>query len=118
MRLIVDCPKCGSSYVRVLLGSDAPRCRCGEVLRIAGPEPRFVDREALLQEEAKLRELRGLADRVSFLIVATDCPRVDVEIKRAELRRRCQELFPDKMHVYDMIYESRFRRLWNQFRNA
>jgi hypothetical protein len=55
---------------------------------------------------------------VCFLIVATDTPRIDVDIQRAEVRRRCLELFPDKMHVFDLVYESRFRRLWDQFRAA
>ena len=80
--------------------------------------PSGVDPEALRQEEAALQELRRLADHISFLIVATDTPRIDVDIVRANARRRCQELFPDKMHVYEMVYESRFQRLWQQFRAA
>ncbi len=116
MSLVVTCPSCGTSYARVLLASETARCRCGARLDPAGPAPSFVDRDALLAEEAKLRELSRRADRLSFLIVATDCPRVDVDIEREALRRRCRDLFPDKMHLFEMIYESRFRRLWEQFR--
>jgi len=115
--MLVTCGRCGATYARVLLAGRAPRCRCGAPLDLVGPNPSFVDREALLAEEGKLRELGRLADRVSSLIVASDCPRVDVDIQRLALRRRCQALFPDKMQLFDMIYESRFRRLWEQFRD-
>ena len=115
MSLVVTCKACGASYARVFLEVAAERrCRCGKPLDLEEP----VDSEALRAEEAKVRELSRAADRLSFLIVATDCPRVDVDIQRAELRRRCRTLFPDKMELYDMIYESRFKRLWEQFRDA
>jgi hypothetical protein len=77
---------------------------------------RAIDREALLREEAALLEVRRFADRICFLIVATDTPRVDVDIQRTALERRCRQLFPDRMHVYRLVYESRFHRLWEQFR--
>jgi hypothetical protein len=95
-----------------------PRCRCGAPLVLPREAPVFVDREALQGEESRLQELARAADRLSFMIVATDCPRVDVDIARAELRRRCATLFPDKLSVFDLVYESRFRRLWEQFRGA
>lgn len=117
--MLVTCETCGRSYARVLLqAAAAARCRCGASLRADGPGPQFVDREAMQAEEAKLGELSRAADRVSFLIVATDCPRIDVDIQRAALRRRCGTLFPDKLDLFDMIYEARFRRLWQQFREA
>ena len=114
--MLVNCEACGRSYGRVLLGARA-RCRCGSPLLI-GPEPRFVDGDALHEEERRLGELSREADKLAFLIVATDCPRVDVDIARGELRRRVAKLFPDKMEVFEMVYESRFRRLWEQFRAA
>ena len=119
MGLLVQCPRCGASYARVFLDADSrPRCRCGEPLRQLGVEPQFVDRESFVGEENRLGELQRAADRVSFLIVATDCPRVDIDIQRAELRRRCMRLFPDRMDLFDLVYESRFRRLWEQFRGG
>jgi hypothetical protein len=117
LSLLVSCRRCGASYARVLLDPEGPaRCRCGDLLDTSGPEPHFVDGEALHAEEAKLRELSRAADQVCSMIVASDCPRIDVDIQRAELRRRARRLFPDKMELYEMIYESRFRRLWEQFR--
>ena len=54
---------------------------------------------------------------IAFLIVASDYERIDVEIEKAELREECARQFPDKLDLYDMIYESRFQRLWEQFRD-
>lgn len=114
--MLVTCEICGRSYARVLLGQHA-RCRCGTPLP-AGPALRFVDGDALHEEERRIGELAREANKLAFLIVATDCPRVDVDIARAALRRRAAVLFPDKMDVFEMVYESRFRRLWEQFRAA
>ncbi len=68
------------------------------------------------EEYEKLATFQRKADRIAFLIVASDYERVDVEIEKAELREECARLFPGKLDLYDMIYESRFRRLWEQFR--
>lgn len=57
-------------------------------------------------------------DRLCFLIVASDCPEREIDIERLHLRVQAIRLFPDKMSLYDMIYESRFRRLRAQFRAA
>lgn len=72
-------------------------------------------------EELKRRgmqELQRMADHVCMLIVGTDYPEIDIEIEKAKVRQRCEELYPDKMDLYEMIYESRFNRLWYQFREA
>jgi hypothetical protein len=69
------------------------------------------------EENEKLAAFQRKADRIAFLIVASDYERIDVEIEKAELRVECARLFPDKLALYDMIYESRFQRLWEQFRD-
>jgi hypothetical protein len=71
----------------------------------------------LVEENEKLAAFQRKADRIAFLIVASDYERVDVEIEKAELRAECARQFPDKLELYDMIYESRFQRLWEQFRD-
>jgi len=81
------------------------------------PAAQPVDAEIAAREEAAYRELQRAADRVSFLIVATDYPRIDVEIERRNLRELCRRLFPDKLDLFEIIYEARFRRLWDQFRS-
>ncbi len=117
MGLLIECGGCGKSYARIFVESGAtPVCRCGAALSLEGEPPQFVDREAVVREENSISELARAADRLAFLIVATDCPQIDVDIERASLRRRCRALFPDKMELYEMVYESRFARLWEQFR--
>jgi len=123
MSLFVECTTCQLTYARILLSEEEPRCRCGAPLR-AGPRPHaaapsLLPRNRDLQaEENDLRELSRAVDYISYLIVSTDTPKVDIEIKSAELKRRCIELFPDKGHLFDLLYKSRFRRLWDQFRDA
>ena len=70
-----------------------------------------------LAEEQDLGELSRAVDYISYLIVSTDTLKVDIEIKSAELKRRCIEMFPDKGHLFDLLYKSRFSRLWEQFRD-
>lgn len=55
-------------------------------------------------------------DRLCFLIVATDISERDINIERLFLRTEAARLFPERFPVYDMLYESRFRRLIEQFR--
>ena len=120
MSLFVECTTCNSYYARVLLPEEAPRCRCGDYLDVEVFEDEL--QEAMdpqqLAEEANLGELSRMVDYISFLIISTDTLKVDVEIKSAELQRRCVELFPEKGYLFDLLYKSRFRRLWEQFRDA
>jgi len=39
-----------------------------------------------------------------------------IEVQKQKLRERISDLFPEKEHLYDLIYEPRFRRLMEQFR--
>ncbi len=67
-------------------------------------------------EERAAVELRLAAERICTLILTADYPEIDIEIEKANLKRRVRALFPDKVGLYEMIYESRFRRLWEQWR--
>jgi len=63
-----------------------------------------------------MRELQRMADHVCSLILISDYPVIDIEIEKSKVRERCEELYPDSMDLYEMIYESRFNRLQEQFR--
>ncbi|HUT94952.1 MAG TPA: hypothetical protein VMY37_36175 [Thermoguttaceae bacterium] len=39
-----------------------------------------------------------------------------MSLPTAKLRRQCLELYPDQEQLYEMVYESRFQHLWDQFR--
>ncbi len=62
-------------------------------------------------------DLQRLADRVCVLILSSDLAAIDIEIEKNKVRERCLELYPDQEELYEMIYESRFQRLWEQFRS-
>jgi DNA-directed RNA polymerase subunit RPC12/RpoP len=63
-------------------------------------------------------EIRARADRISSLILHSDLPRIDVEIEIKKFRTHVLEIFPEKEELLNSVYLNRFRRLWNQFRNA
>jgi hypothetical protein len=69
-----------------------------------------------VEDEERALEIQKLADEVSLRILNEEYSRVDVEIAKARLREKCLEYFPERMYLYDMLYESRFQRLWEQFR--
>jgi len=64
----------------------------------------------------RMHELQRMADRVCVLILSSDLPAIDIEIEKNKVRERCLELYPNRGWLYDTIYESRFDRLWEQFR--
>ena len=64
-----------------------------------------------------MRELQRMADHVCSLILISDYPEIDIEIEKSKVRERCEELYPNSMELYEMIYESRFNRLQEQFRH-
>ena len=65
-------------------------------------------------EREGMRELQRMSHMICSLILS-DYPEVDILIQRQKMRERCEELFPDRMDLYEMIYESRFDRLMEQF---
>lgn len=67
-------------------------------------------------EEEDYRELQRRADRICSLIIGGDYPAIDVVIEIRKLRGFCEESFPDRMDLFEKVYEGRFRRLWDQFR--
>ena len=73
---------------------------------------------ALCAEDESVRALQRQADRICEMIVSGDVPQIDIEIQQATLRETVARMFPDKQALYQLIYESRFRRLWQQFRHS
>lgn len=57
-------------------------------------------------------------ERICVLILSTECAEEQTATQRLALRTDVALYFPEKMALYDLIYESRFRRLWNQFRKS
>ena len=72
---------------------------------------------ALCAEDEAVRALQRQADRICEMIVSGDVPQIDIDIYQTQLREAVARTFPEKQALYQLIYESRFRRLWQQFRH-
>ncbi len=83
-----------------------------------GPESWRSEEEEELDLDAWLRRFLMRVQRLCVLIVSTDYPLVDIQIERANLREEVERFCPDRIDVYDRIYESRFDRLIEQFRGG
>ncbi|MCD6404651.1 MAG: hypothetical protein J7M19_02370 [Planctomycetes bacterium] len=66
----------------------------------------------------KMARLARLADRVSVLILREDYPDIDLVLAVDNLRETALGMFPGRGDLFEMIYASRFRRLWSQFRTG
>ena len=69
------------------------------------------------REDRNYRAFQEKANDVSHLILNTDLPRVDIEIQIEKLRQEAERLYPQKMQLFDLVYVSRFMRLWEQWRS-
>jgi hypothetical protein len=115
--MAVQCSSCGRGYdVTLFEFNRFITCVCGNT--VVFKHEQMTDEAALARryEEQSVREIQRISDRISSLIVASDYPMIDIEIEKLKLRERISELFPDKIGLYELIYESRFRRLEEQFR--
>ena len=65
----------------------------------------------ILEENRKVRRLQIVVDLVMSLLRQSDLPVEEAATLVAETRQYALRLFPDKEQTYDLIYQSRFRRL-------
>lgn len=127
--MAITCPRCNRQYdITLFQFGRRIVCECGELVKAEGlgpsegkgPAPMLSAREheeRKLAARRKMEQLRRAADRVCSLILMSDYPAIDIEIEKASVRELAEQLFPDRMDLYEMIYESRFQRLWEQFRS-
>ncbi len=74
-----------------------------------------MDGAAATEREAYARMQRR-AEGICSLIVASDYPAIDLAIRIRNLRDYAEQHFPERLDLFDRIYGSRFRRLYEQFR--
>ena len=66
-------------------------------------------------EDYKLKQLKERVDELCEKIIA-GISKEDFFRKEKEVQMLCQRLFPEKLELYKLIYQNRFKRLWEQFR--
>ena len=119
---MMKCPKCHKEYDASLFESGREIvCVCGAKLGFGHEEvldqlDEICRQYDLAIEEEKLAEIKNAQDRIVSLILNEDSQAVDIEIEKTKFRELIRSLFPDKAYLYDLIYEPRFKRLWEQFR--
>ena len=115
--MAIRCGQCGREYDVTLFEFDRSiTCVCGKTVTLKHAQMTEEAMYTRRSEDRKVQEIQTMADRIASLIVGSDYPIIDIEIEKGKLRDRISELFPDKMDLYDLIYEPRFRRLEEQFR--
>ncbi len=77
----------------------------------------MASKDCDLRREA-MRQLARQADRVCSIVLMECYPDIDVVVAVENLRETASMMFPGREGLFDMIYLSRFRRLWQQFRGA
>lgn len=70
------------------------------------------------RETKQLRSFQRKADDLARLILNTDLAWIDIAIRIESLWYELERHFPLKRELFDMIYVSRFRRLWEQWRSV
>lgn len=67
-------------------------------------------------EKENLHRLRETVDRICQDLTEGRIkgePELEGRVERA--RELCRELFPERLELFDLIYQSRLKRLWEQF---
>lgn len=118
--MAIRCPKCGTSHdvVKFEAGREII-CKCGQKLDLSLLETveDFLRYFESKEELEKAKEIQQDAQQICQMILNEDCLEVDIAIAQNKLQEKVRKFFPDKMQTYQMIYESRFKRLWDQFRS-
>ncbi|GIW70721.1 MAG: hypothetical protein KatS3mg102_0263 [Planctomycetota bacterium] len=143
MAMQVFCPRCERSYhPRRAAGrrTDPVQLRCailpasppggGDAAPAAARAPEPVLRAPQRASSAPIRSKRPRcalargrtcsgrrADELCRMILNPHASEVDIAMERHRLRALAERLFPDQMELYEMIFESRFERLTQQFRS-
>ena len=110
----VKCKKCGREYADDIFARDrVVMCDCGAWVE---PESRIAARqgEKVARDREAVEDLARRADRITFLMLHTDTPEVDLAIEIAALRDHVRESFPDREQLFRMVYESRWKRFREQ----
>ena len=117
--MAIRCPQCGAKHDVIRLEEGILKCKCGfkldwSLIETADDFLRYCERA---DEQLKAREIQKDAQIICQMILNEECQAVDIEIAKERLEEKVKKFFPDKMDTYRMIYEARFKRLWDQFRN-
>jgi hypothetical protein len=74
---------------------------------------------AMAQPTQDLAEfLRRESFRICSMIFNPEFPKADIALQIHQLREYCETAAPEKADLFEAVYVGRFRRLWEQWREA
>jgi len=124
--MAITCPNCGKEYdVTLFEFENTVKCECGETVRLTHIEKsnskynffkKLLDSIEKEKQKKKLNKLKFSVDKICRMILSKECKDIDIKIEISKFRKEFLSTFPKKENLYNMIYESRFKRLWQQFR--
>ena len=113
--MAIICPSCGQQFDVALFQFDSVVvCDCGAVV---GEELGRAAAELEGESREELAELARMSDRVCAVILDERCSEAEVEAEIAGMRDEVLRRYPHRCELFSMLYESRFRRLREQFRS-
>jgi len=124
--MAIICPDCGREFdVTLFEYGHKIKCSCGNTLKFENIKHkdnyRFLKKLLLTIENEKkdkeFEKLKDNADRICSMIIDKRYKYVDISVAIEKFKKEFLEVFPEKENLYNMIYESRFKRLWGQFRD-
>ncbi len=74
-----------------------------------------LENELKMIDRKQQEMIQRAADRITFLILYSDLPRIDLEIEISRFKDQVLAQFPEKEALFEMLYGSRFRRLLEQW---
>lgn len=70
-----------------------------------------MDQETLAEEEKRMRRLRWIVDLNQAVLMQADLTLREAFEIMGETKKAVLALFPDKGHVFDLVYAPRFKRI-------
>jgi len=107
----ITCPRCGAQLDITLFAFERRvRCTCGQ--DVDARQPRVPGPRRGGSPEAA--ELRRRGDALTWTILYSDLPRIDVDIAIAGLRDWVRRHLPDRLELFEMVWAARWERLRDQ----
>lgn len=120
--MLFKCPVCSKyNKIEYLPPADDIYCSCGELLVLKNEfvfdQLEKICVEYQLEIENKnLDKIRNASDKIVAMILNHNCSKQMLRIEKQKLKIMIESICPDKLHLYELFYEPRFNRLWDQFR--
>lgn len=113
----MTCLRCGRVHHPPFNSGKFLDCPCGEKINLEEWRA-FQKIIEDIEDKQKFDDIQRTADEISSKIISGEFSKIDFEIAKEKLRDMCAEYFPERMYLFYILYESRFKRLWEQFRSG